>query len=388
MFGSALWGRGFRPFFLLAAAYAAAAVPLWVAVLAGWLAAPSDAAPMAWHAHEMLFGFAAAAIAGFLLTSVPVWTGSAPVEGARLAALAALWIAGRVAMWAPGFAALPRALIDGAFLAMVAAAIALPIAAARQRRNYGFPALVAGLALANALWHAEAAGLAAGALAVRIAVLLVALLVVAVGGRITPAFTRNALVRAGLVADVRSRPWLDRLAIASVVLLLAAEIAAPRTLASGAAAALACAAQAGRMAGWQPHRTLRDPLVWSLHLGYAWLAAGFGCAALADLTAVVAWTTAVHALTAGAFGTMIVAVTTRVALGHTGRPLAAPRGIAAAYLAVTLGAAVRVLGPALLPERALAWHALASLLWSGGYAAFLVVYAPILLRPRIDGAPG
>jgi uncharacterized protein involved in response to NO len=339
----------------------------------------------------MLFGFAAAAIAGFLLTSVPVWTERPPLVGAHLAGLAALWLAGRIALALAG--TLPAALvaaIDVAFLPLLATAVAGPLLATRQRRNYGFPPLLLGLALAHACVHAEALGLHLGGAqtGLRLGVDLVALLVALIGGRITPSFTQNALRREGDTTPVLQRAWANRAALGAVIVYAAVDLVAPRTPASGLLAALAAAALAARMSGWRSLRTRRDPLVWSLHAGYAWLVVGFACIAAGDLGAPLFWTAGVHALTAGAFGAMILAVATRVALGHTGRALVAPRGIPLAYALVSLGALLRVLGPVVAPAWSVHLVVCGGLVWSAAFALFLVIYIPILLRPRVDGRPG
>ncbi len=371
--------------------FAVLRLPLWLAQWTGLVAPPAWLVPAWWHAHEMLFGFAAAAIAGFLSTSVPTWTDRPPLTGARLAGLAALWLAGRVALALAGV--LPAALVaalDLAFLPALALALGAPLLAARQRRNYGFPLLILGLAFANALVHAEALSLAAGSAqaGLRLGVDLVATVVAVIGGRITPAFTQNALRRAGDPALVAQRVWANRAVVFALPLYAAVDLVAPRTLVSGALAAAAAVSIAARMSGWQSARTRGDALVWSLHVGYAWLAAGFACVAASDLGAPVLWTAGVHALTAGAFGAMILAVATRVALGHTGRPLAAPRGIPLAYALVSLGALLRVLGPIATPAQSVPVIVAGGLIWTAGYAVFLAVYAPILLRPRVDGRPG
>jgi uncharacterized protein involved in response to NO len=386
-----LWSRGLRPFFLMAGACALALVPTWVAMLNGLLPAPTWLTPPWWHAHEMLFGFVAAAASGFLLTAVPSWTGSEPVAGRGLAALVALWLAGRVVMALAGrLPPIAVAVVDLAYLPVLAVVLARPLLHSGQWRNYGFVVILLALATANLLTHLDATQLVGGVAhtGLRLAVFLVAALIVIIGGRIVPLFTLNALRRAGSEAEVRSRPWVNRLAIAGVVLFIALEMVAPRTRWTGASALLAALLLLVRMSGWQTLRTLRDPLVWSLHLGYAWVAIGLGCIGLADLFGLVPWTSGVHALTAGAFGTMTLAVMTRAALGHTGRPLQAPRGIPEAYLLVTAGALLRTIAPVLLPYDLLAALAVAGGLWAAAFALFLAVYVPILTRPRIDGAPG
>jgi uncharacterized protein involved in response to NO len=280
--------------------------------------------------------------------------------------------------------------VDLAFLVALAATLTPTLLAARQRHNYGFAVILWGLALANLFTHLQSVGLLerGAALGLGLGVDLVALLVVIVGGRITPSFTANALRRAGVDAAVRTRPWLDRGTVAAIALLAAIDLVAPRSLASGLVAALAALLVLMRMSGWQSLRIRCDPLLWSLHAGYAWVAAGLGCLAAANLGADIPVTAGLHALTAGAFGATLLAVMTRVGLGHTGRALVAPRGIPLAYVLVSAGALLRVLGPVVLPAQGLPLLIASGLLWSAAFALFTVVYAPMLTRPRIDGKPG
>jgi uncharacterized protein involved in response to NO len=389
--GRPLFALGFRPFFL-AAGLAGVVLPLtWLAVLRGDVAAPSWLDPFLWHGHEMLFGFVAAAIAGFLLTAVPAWTGTAPVRGAALAALVVAWALGRATLAFAG--SLPAGVVacaDLVFPAALLVAVGWPILRTRATRQAGVLAALLGLAAANAVVHLDALGLAPGAArtALRLASVFVAVLILVIGGRITPAFTQNALDRAGDPRGVATRAWLDRLSIAGALTLALGEVLAPRSGLTGAAAAAASLATFARMAGWQTGFALGDPLLASLHVGFAWVAAGFGAIALADLGTPVPPTVALHALTAGAMGSMIVAVMTRVSLGHTGRPLAAPSWATAAYVLVSAGAAMRVVGPLLMPTAAAVAWTLSALLWAGAFAAFLSGYAGMLLAPRVDGKPG
>jgi len=386
-----LLGRGFRPFFLAAGLQAVSSVLAWLAIFAGIAPAPAWISPSLWHAHEMVYGFVAAAAAGFLLTAAPTWTQSRPLSGAPLGLLAALWLAGRVAMALAGL--LPHALValvDLAFLPALAYAVGRAIVASRQRRNYGFPAVLSALALANAGAHLDALGVWPGAASVCLhaGVDLAIVLIVVVGGRITPSFTANALRRDGIEAAVRTRPTLDRAAIVAVVGVAFANLLCPRTFASGVMALFASLAVALRMSGWRTRYTLRDPLVLSLHLGYAWVAIGLAAIAIADLGGVIPWSVGLHAETTGAIGTMVLAVMTRVALGHTGRPLLAPRAATGAYLLVSLAALARTGGALLAPDFYLQVVACAGLIWAAAFAVFLFHYAPILVRPRVDGLPG
>jgi uncharacterized protein involved in response to NO len=337
----------------------------------------------------MIFGVATAAIAGFLLTATPVWTGRPAWVGLPLAALVGLWTTGRVAMWAAGM--LPAwlvALVDTAFLPALAAVLARTVWRSGQAQNYGVVAVVGVLALANAAVHAQALGLASASAprALRFAVDGIVLLIVVIGGRITPAFTTNALRGRGIGAPVRSRPRLDRMAVACVAWVAIADLLAPRSAASGAVASAAGIAVALRMLGWQTRRTLGNPLLWSLHAGMAWVAIGLLLVGLGDLGAPISATSGLHALTAGAMGSMILAVMTRVGLGHTGRPLVLPKAAVGAYAWVHVGALLRVAAPASPPALQTPLLLIGGLLWAAAFWLFALLYYPILTRPRPDGA--
>jgi uncharacterized protein involved in response to NO len=385
------WGRAFRPFFLGVGIYGFLFVAAWTAIWQGVLPSPAWLSPTWWHGHEMLFGLGAAAIAGFLLTAAPVWTDRRALCGRPLMALFGLWVLGRLAML--GASHVPAslvALIDGAFLPLVAGVLVRTLWRTSQQRNYAVAALVGVLALANAAVHAQALGFAgfSAPRALRFTADLMVALIVVIGGRITPGFTTNALIRLGVHARASSQPWLDRLAVAGVLLLAGVDLIAPRGVASGAVAAAAGLTVAARMIGWQTLRTWRDPLVWSLHGGMVWVVVGLLLVAAGDLGRFVPATAGLHALTAGAMGSMILAVMTRVGLGHTGRPLVLPRGAVGSYLLVYAGAAVRVLA-ALAPGPAQSRLLLiGGLLWAAAFGLFASLYAPILTRPRIDGKDG
>ncbi len=386
-----LWGRAFRPFFLGVGVYGFVVVAAWTAIWRGAIPAPAWLSPTWWHGHEMLFGLVAAAITGFLLTAAPVWTGRRALCGRALMAMFGLWALGRLAMLGAGH--VPAGLvaaIDVAFLPLVAGVLVRTLWRTGQRRNYGIVVLVGVLALANAAVHAQALRFAEGSAprALRFTADLVVVLIVVIGGRITPGFTTNALIRLGVDARASSRPGLDRLAVASVAFLAAVDLVAPRGVASGTLAAAAGLVVAARMAGGLTLRTWRDPLVWAIHAGMAWVVVGLLLVAAGDLGRFVPATAGLHALTAGAMGSMILAVMTRVGLGHTGRPLVLPTGAVASYLLVHAGAAARVLA-ALAPDPA---HAplliLAGLLWAAAFGLFALLYGSILTQPRVDGKDG
>jgi uncharacterized protein involved in response to NO len=346
---------------------------------------------MWWHGHEMVFGVVAAAIAGFLLTASPVWTGGPALTGRLLAALVALWVLGRVALAAAGV--LPAwlvATVDLAFLPAVAIAVVRTLWGSGQLRNYAVVGIVLALAAANLVMHAEAVGLASGVAgrALRFAVDLVIVLILVIAGRITPAFTRNALLRRGVERSVRSWPWLGVLAIGSAGALAVATAVLGRTQLTGFLAALAGLAAAARLSGWQTWQIRSDPLLWSLHAGSAWVVAGLLLVAASDLGAGIPATAGLHALSAGAIGSAILAVMTRVGLGHTGRPLVLPRGVVWTHALVHVAAFSRVAAPFFSGEGQRALLFAAGLAWAAAFGLFAVRYGPILVTPRPDGRPG
>jgi uncharacterized protein involved in response to NO len=386
--GPALFSAGFRPFFLLAGIWGALAVPLWLAVLGGHVSIPSAFDPVTWHGHEMLFGFAQAAIAGFLLTAVPNWTGRMPIQGWGLAGLALLFVAGRLAVALSGAFPLTAASVDLAFPAVLLAALTREIVAGRNWRNLPMLAVLALFAAANGLTHLEAIGWADTAgLGLRFGTALVLVLIALVGGRIIPSFTRNWLAKHGGSRLPAPLGRFDGLALAVTILALAVWVAAPEARAMPPLMAVAALVNLVRLARWQGHRTLSEPLVWILHLGFLWLPLGFGLMALGAVTDLVAPSSALHALTAGAIATMILAVSTRATLGHTGRTLRADRSTTLIYVLATVAAAVRVTAGiaagAYLPLITLAGAA-----WLLAFALYLGVYGPMLLAPRAARADG
>lgn len=379
---------GFRPFFLLGPLWAVVVVGLWVAAMAGALALPTAFEPLAWHRHEMLFGYLGAVIAGFLLTAIPNWTGGLPLAGARLAALAALWVAARLAvLFSASIGAVPALLLDVGFLLTLASVAAREVVAARNR-NVPVVAAVLLLALAAFADHAEALGwLATDGLGWRSGFALVLLLVTLIGGRIIPSFTRNWLAKQGRTSGLPTQPSrFDLLVIAVTAAALAGwALAIPASL----AAALLIAAgllQLARLSRWSGHSTLREPLVFILHLSYSWLPLGLLLLGLSLLVPTQPVSSALHALGAGAMASMTLAVMTRATLGHTGRDLRADGGTVAIYGLVTAGAALRVAAP-WLPFDYLLLLGASAALWGGAFLLFLALYGPKLLGPRPDGRP-
>lgn len=382
----AVLGYGFRPFFLLAGLHASLAVPLWIANLHGSGPLQTALPALAWHAHEMLFGFVAAAAAGFLLTAVPSWTGHRGYAGAPLAGLVLLWLAGRLAMsWPSGLPPPWAALVDLAFLPALALMLLPALIRSGNRRNLAFIVLLALLFTSNLQFHF---GAQTASEALRLGINVMLLMVSLIGRRVLPAFTAAGLRGLGRDAQIGRHPLLDRAALLAVAGVLIIDLLAPGGATAALTAAVAALLLAAQLLRWQGHRCLDIPLLWILHAAYAWLPVSLAlkAATLAGLPiAANAW---LHALTAGAMATMIIGIMSRAALGHTGRPLIAPAAMRVAYLSLTTAALTRVFGPLLYASAELAWLALSAALWSLAFGLFVIVYAPILCRPRVDGRPG
>jgi len=380
--GWALWQLGFRPFYLLASVFAAVSILLWALQFTGLLAAPYLTGPL-WHAHEMLFGFTLAVVVGFLLTAGRNWTGLPTPTGGRLAALAALWLTARVLVLTPwGWAS---ALANAAFPLAAAVALGVPFARAGNRRNYFFVALLVLLAGATLVVHlSQMHVLALPAWAgIQLALDIVLFILCVMGGRVIPMFTNNGVPGAG----AQRRDGVEKAALASILALLAADaLQLPAWIVAVVAAVAACAHLA-RWLLWHPWRTLRTPLVWVLHLAYAWIPVHLALRALA----VPGWvlpSAATHALTVGAVGGLVIGMMTRTARGHTARPLRADTWDTTCYGLVAAAAFVRVLLPIAAPALLLQAVLASAVLWSAGFAVCAVRYFPVLTRPRLDGRPG
>jgi uncharacterized protein involved in response to NO len=384
----AVAAKGFRPFFLLAAAFASAVIPLWILVLAGRAPPNGYLAPSIWHAHEMIFGFAAAVMAGFLLTAVGNWTKRETLVGLPLLALAALWVAGRFAVSYEGtFLRGTRALLDLAFLPVLTIVLARPLVAARDRHNLIVPAVLVALFAANLVVHLEALGVLAagsGRHACLVAVDIVVFVILAIAGRVFPTFTRNGTG----VETIRSYPTLEVLTLAAMAVLAMLDAVVPESLAAAAASGAVGVVAAARAWGWRTARVARHPLLWILHVGYAWVPLGLLLRAAAAFYPALPASLATHALTVGAIGSLTLGMMARVSLGHSGRPLVAPPAMIWAFAAVTLAACARVFGPLLFPGAYLLTLVVAGALWTAAFLLYLVAYAPILARPRVDGRAG
>lgn len=379
----ALFRLAFRPLYLLAAAYAALAVPVWIAQFAGVLLPAATYPGMAWHAHEMTFGFLLAVIVGFLLTAARAWTGMDTPSGRHLAGLCAIWLAARVFNYTgPVEAAF---VLDAAFIVAPMISIGIVLVRAHSQRNFFVLIVLTAFLAANTLFHLAAAGrLTFSPLeATRFFAFTVIALICVIGGRVIPTFTTNALRG---IRQFRSQA-LDVAALAATLLALVLVLGNVRAVVTATACVLAAALQAARLAGWNPWATRGAPILWILHLSYAWIPIGLVLLAL-GAAGVLAPSAGLHALAVGAIGGMIVGMITRTALGHTGRALAAGRAEVAAYVLVQVAVVAR-LAPTLaesLPY--LPWTIAAAVAWSLAFVVYLVKYAPMLATPRVDGRAG
>jgi uncharacterized protein involved in response to NO len=362
---------------------------MWIAATAsGSGAVPMDLGfPLSqWHAHEMLFGYAIAMISGFMLTAVPSWTRTQPVQGAVLGALAGLWIAGRIAMWSA--AALPPlavAVVDLLFIPALMVLILRALSTGWSKRNLVFPLILGSFFMANLLIHLDRLGMplvdiqAAYGLAINTAVVLIVIL----GGRVVPAFTNNSLNRWGHKRLAKAWPPLEIVSILSVVAMTLADVLGAGNWTVGGLAAVAAIANGIRLMGWQGLKTLGEPILWILHLGYAWLVLGLALKAAALLGGWPGEISALHALTVGAVGSMTLGIMTRAGLGHTGRIIKARPSIVGCYAAISLAALVRIGAPSLMPENYAVAMLVSGLIWMAAFAVITFVYWPILTRPRI-----
>lgn len=376
---------GFRPFFLLGTLLAALGVPLWIAALQGLALPAPHGGWLAWHRHEMVFGFAGAIIAGFLLTAVQTWTGRPSISGKPLAVLVVLWLLGRFAWWLPS--AWLLLVLNVAFLLVVAGTMARLLFAVKQKRNYPIVVVLTLLAAVDLLvltgvLRGDDALQRQGNLA---AIWLVTAMMTLIGGRVIPFFTQRGL---GRVAAVQPWAWLDWSLLVGtilVALLSASGLVLQPHWAAGLLLALLAVGHGIRMVRWFDAALLRVPLLWSLHLAYAWLViACFGLAAW-HFGLGVSMSQALHALTVGSVGGLILAMLSRVSLGHTGRPLQLPTAFALAFVLLNLSALLRVLGVSFAYQPGL-W--LAAVGWSLAFLQYLYFYGPMLCRTRVDGHPG
>jgi len=375
---------GFRPFYLLAALFAALALPLWMGIYLGYIA-PGGYPGVAWHSHEMVFGFAIAVIAGFLLTAVRNWTGLETPAGSRLTALAALWLLGRVLMLlGPPTAA---AIIDFLFLPALGLAVGIPIVRSKNRRNYKVLIVVSGLAVANLSFHLAQLGIFSvdfGRLSIVVALDMIVILMAIIGGRVIPAFIGNALP----VARPRQLFGVEVVAISSLFLILAADISSVRLLLPGdfrsGLMVVASIANFIRLLLWNPFQARHDVLLGMLPVAYAWIPVALLLRAVAQLPGGVSASSAFHALTIGAIASLMVAMMIRSALGHTGRALKAGRFEIATFLMLQLSVITRIFPGIFRTVHHQVFLYSSATLWSLAFGLFVCRYWPVLTRERVD----
>jgi len=384
--GPAILSFGFRPFFFMAGLWAALAMILWVMLLSGHAVLPTAFDPVSWHAHEFLFGYLGAVMAGFLLTAVPNWTGSLPVTGWPLGGLTALWLLGRIAVAISAhLTPLSVALVDLAMPVVLVVVMGREIIVGKNWRNLPVMGLLGLHIAANALFHVEASSgnYAAGGTGARLGLAVAVMLIALVGGRIVPSFTRNWLVRrADSSLPTPPMQRFDKLALAVLAAALILWVAAPLTQAAGLALALAGVLHLMRLVRWAGHRCAAEPLVWILHVGYAFIPLGaLAIAAAILIPARPSTATAEHLWTAGAIGVMTLAVMTRATLGHTGHALVAGPGTVVLYILVILAVLTRAAAGIFVADAA--WmYDLSGLSWIGAFGGFALLYGPLLWRRR------
>ena len=379
--GPAILSHGFRPFFLSAGVWALVGLALWLLAFRGAIEVPTAFSTVDWHAHEMIFGYVGAVMAGFLLTAIPNWTGRLPVSGARLARLVTVWAAGRVAVYiSVEIRRIAAGAIDAAFLFVFAATVAAEVISGRNARNAKIVALVAALAIVNIAFHVEDARTGLAEYSTRAALGLIVMVILLIGGRVTPSFTNNWLAK--VRASERPAPFgrADGIVLVGSGLPLTARTVAPGAAATGMLLLAAGVGNLWRLSRWQGLAAQRDALVLVLHAGYLSAALGFLAAGAASLwPSQIPYAVGVHVWAVGGIGAMTLAMTTRATLGHSGRALIASPGTRFAYACLIVALVAR-LAMAFTPALSLLLMDIAAIAWIVGFAAFLTIYSPMLAR--------
>lgn len=360
-------------------------ISLWLLTVSGRIDLDTYYGQIGWHSHEMVFGFAVAVIAGFLLTAVRNWTNVQTLHGPWLGALVGAWLLGRIAPVLPGVPPGLVAICDLTFLPLLAAAVAVPIIRSNKKPQLIFVAVLSLLFTSNLLVHLQWLGVTAdtASLGITLGINTVVLLIVIMAGRVFPFFT----VRGAPGAKSQTWPWVERLAFASLLLFMATELIIPQSLLLVPLAIFAAVVHSIRCWGWFSRGVWKVPLLWVLYLGYSWLVLGLCFKALAVLT----WlpqTLALHAL-AATIGVLCLGMMARVALGHTGRLLQPAKTIVVAFAVINVAMLVRVFGPLFVAvDKVMNVVIIAGLLWLIAFSIFVVIYFPMLVKARIDGQPG
>ena len=374
---------GFRPFFFLGAVYSLISLVIWGGFYAGQIAPPAFLIdPISWHIHEMLYGFTLAIIAGFLLTAVVNWTGSAPIRQRHLAALCLLWLAGRIVINIDlGLSFWAILVIETSFIPVLLVSLAIPLIRANNRRN--FLILLRLLVLfACDIWFLTSVS----KIPLYIALMMVLSMVSLIGGRVIPAFTVSALRRTGIDVTQRPQPMLDRAAVASLIAVTACLIFAQGTVILTLCAGLSAIIHGTGMRHYHSLKTGSDPMLWILHIGYSWLVIGLTLLALTGV-GLLELPVIIHVLTAGCIGSMTLGMMVRVTLGHTGRPLESSSLTTLSFVLIQVAVLMRVLGPIFMPEQTTDWIIGSAALWSFCFVIYLFLYAPMLFKPRADQPP-
>ncbi len=383
--GFAFFALGFRPFFLFAGFSAVVLLALWLLMWQGKLPADGYFNAMQWHAHEMLFGYAASVVAGFLLTAVRNWTGMAvPVKG-KLAGLAIVWLLARVLMLIPGVPGVLVAVVDLAFIPLVGLSLFRPLWFGQNKTNRYFLLLFASMTFANLLFHLDAMGVMSGlwqrgAYFMLDTVLLTLLLV---AGRVMPFFTEKAVAD----SSPKSWSWVEQSGFVLLILMAFAQLIMPHGMLAGVLAIMLALVQGIRLANWHHPGVWRVPVLWVLYTGYIWMVIGLVLRGLASF-GLLSYQLGIHGLTAGAVGVLTLGMMSRVALGHTGRDINTALTTNLAFVLVNVGAFFRVVMPMLLPAKYSVWVNISGGLWVLGFTLFVIVYTSVLIRPRVDGRPG
>ena len=384
---SVIFSYGFRPFFLCASVWAVVAMSIWILVLSGRLVLPTTLDPVSWHAHEFLFGYLGAVIAGFILTAVPNWTARPPITGWPLAGLFVLWLAGRLAIATSAhLPPLVFVITDLSFQLMLCTIVARELISARNWRNLIFVCLLCGQILGNAVFHWEVllGEYAAHGTGFRIGLAASVMMIVVIGGRIVPNFTHNWLVSRGDVVRTAPTGMIDKLAILGILLALIFWIIVPEQEITAIALLLSGALHLVRLARWSGHRSGSEPLVWVLHLGYAFIALGAISLGISTLwPSVIGGTAGLHVWMTGAIGIMTVAVMTRATLGHSGRELHAGIGTSAIYYLLVIVVLTRT-AVGTLNIHPMSLHMISGVAWLAAFIIFIVIYGPMLLSSRVE----